>query len=335
MPKRKISTTATTPQNYPRIQDRDSEHFGCLDDSTLVQHRVRIPVAHVKAFIRLAIEDANKKSSRAILSILADETPDKVAKRYIREGKKLLDYFKKYCVDPAATAHQIQGKHYAVVAEDLFRRRTLQKERMNAGWRYQYLTLYCARETKRFDSVSDIGTREADFNAIVRFAGNPQEHLNLFVSVKNRRNTIGGQDFPKAVRALETTASSDKNRRGPYLCVFGIAMDRGTRYIRRDNEGRPHSVNTEVWLSDYFWPFFTNFSYEEIMTLVLEVLEELQESGELATQVEVPTELLEAFGKACRNAGLVDEEGRFDDARKVISFICSTQQSPVRERRAQ
>jgi hypothetical protein len=331
--KGKKTSAVTAAQPYPRILDRDSQYYGCLDDSTLVQHQIKIPVDEVKAFIRLAIEDANKKSSRVILSIPADESPEKIAQKYRREGKKLLEYFKKYCVDPAATAYQIQGKHYTIVGEDLFRRRTLQKERMNAGWRYQYLTLYCARETGRFDSVSDIGTKEADFNAIVGFLDNPQAHLNLFVSVKNRRNTVGGQDFPKAVRALEAMASSDKNRRGPYLCVFGIAMDRGTRHIRRDREGREYSANTEVWLSDYFWPFFTNYSYEEIMTLVLEVLEELHELGDLATQVEVPTELLEAFGAACLNAGLLDETGCFNDARKIVSFICSSQQPVLREKK--
>jgi hypothetical protein len=232
--------------------------------------------------------------------------------------------FKQYCVDPAATAHEIRGKHYTQVAEDLFRRRTLQKERMNSGWRYQYLTIYCARETRRFESVSDIGTKEADFNATVSFTQKPLEHLNLFVSVKNRRNTVGGQDFPKAVRALEGIASSDKNMRGPYLCIFGIAMDRGIRHIRRDRDGREHSVNTEVWLSDYFWPFFTNYSYEEIMTLVLEVLEELHGTGVLATQLEVPPEVSKAFGNACHAIGLLDNEGRFDDPRAVVRFICSS-----------
>ncbi len=328
MPKK---ATKTTWQAYPRILDEESQYFNCLDDATLVQHQLKVSVDDVKKFIKIAIDDANKKSSRAILSIKADESSDIVAKKYKVAGKKLLEYFRKYCVDPAATAHQIQGKHYNEVGEDLFRRKTLQKERMNAGWRYQYLTIYCSRATKRFDSVSDIGNKEADFNAVVKFVENTNEHLNLFVSVKNRRNTIGGQDFPKAVKALESVASKDKNTRGPYLCVFGIAMDRGTRYIRRDNEGREHSLNTEIWLSDYFWPFFTNFSYEEIMTLVLEVLQELHSSNELATQVEAPKEVLQAFGEACKSAGLVDETGHFNDARRAVSFICSP--LPVNEKK--
>jgi len=320
MPRKQKNDTRANWQNYPRIKDEDSQYFNCLDDSTLVQHPLKISVEQVKAFIKTAIEDANAKSSRAVLSIKPDETPEKVMQKYKKAGKGLLNYFRKYCVDPAATAHQIQGKHYTFVGRDLFRRSTLHKERMNAGWRYQYLTIHCARGTKRFDSVSDIGLKEADFNAIIPFADNPKEHLNLFVSVKNRGNTIGGQDFPKAVEKLEKVASSDKNMRGDYLCVFGIAMEKGTRSIRRDNQGREYSLNTEVWLSDYFWPFFTNYSYEEMMTLVLEVLEELHESGD---QAEVPSEVLEAFGAACRSAGLIDQNGNFNDARKVVSFICN------------
>lgn len=313
----------TAPQPYPRIQDHKRADFGCLDDSKITPHVIKIPVETARQLIRLAIIDANKKSSRLLLDIPLDASPEQAARVYAREGKKLLTYFKQYAVDPAATAYQVQGKHYTEVGRDLFHRRTLQKERMNAGWRYQYLTLYCAIETGRFRSISDLGSQEGDFSAVIDFVNYSEHHLNLFVSVKNRRNTIGGQDFPKAARALETIAANDKNRRGPYLCVFGIAMDRGQRQIRRDSQGREHSINTEVWLSDYFWPFFTNYTYEEIMTLVLDVLEEQHQTGELATQVDVPVEVLNAFGTACLKAGLIDEAGVFTSARKVITYICS------------
>jgi hypothetical protein len=130
--------------------------------------------------------------------------------------------------------------------------------------------------------------------------------------------------FPKAVRALESMAMSDKNIRGPYLCVFGIAMDSGMRQIRGDKHGNVYSPNTEVWLSDYFWPSFTNFKYEDIMRLVLDVLEESHQSGDLATQVEVPKALLESFDNAYKQAQLVDDNGIFNDARKIVSFICSS-----------
>ncbi|MDX1994753.1 MAG: hypothetical protein SF029_20385, partial [bacterium] len=243
---------------------------------------------------------------------------------YEREGKKLFRYFKDYSPDPPATAHQIKGKTYLEVGQDLFVRRTLQKERMNAGWRYQYLTIYCARETKRFESISDLGLAEADFSAKIERTDKPGEYVNLYVSVKNRKNTIGGQDFPKAVQALENIASTDKNRIGPYCCIFGITIDRGTRQIRSNKQGKPHSQNTEVWLSDFFWPFFTNCTYEEIMLAVHDALESQREDDPLPTEVSAPRQLLEAFGKSCLTVGLINELGVFDDSYKLVRFFCGS-----------
>ncbi len=135
---------------------------------------------------------------------------------------------------------------------------------------------------------------------------------------------MGGADWPKAIQALEAVAKTDKNRTGPYCCVFGIAMDRGSRYIKRAQKTKiAHSVNTEVWLSDYFWPFFANASYEEIMTLVLGVLISSYEAESLPTQIEVPEALLDSFRDACAGAGLLDEQGHFNDPYKLVGFFCN------------
>jgi len=100
-------------------------------------------------------------------------------------------------------------------------------------------------------------------------------------------------------------------------------MDRGTRYIKREQKTKkPHSVNTEVWLSDFFWPFFANYKYEEIMTTVLDVLIEAYSPDKLPTQMEIPDDLLESFGKCCRQAGLIDEAGNFNDPYKLVQFFC-------------
>jgi hypothetical protein len=102
-------------------------------------------------------------------------------------------------------------------------------------------------------------------------------------------------------------------------------MDRGFRRILREQKTKnPHSVNTEVWLSDFFWPFFANYSYEEIMNAVLDVLIESQAEEELPTQVEIPDVLLDAFGEACIEAKLVDELGKFNDPHKLVQFFCQT-----------
>ena len=130
-------------------------------------------------------------------------------------------------------------------------------------------------------------------------------------------------DWPKAIQALENLAQNDKNRKGPYCCVFGIAMDRGARYIKREQKTkRAHSVNTEVWLSDFFWPFFSNYSYEEIMTAVLDVLIETDQPTKFAVQIEVPQKLLDAFGNACRQEGLLGKDGKFNDPYRLVKFFC-------------
>lgn len=316
-------TTKVIAQDYPRVQDENSPYHGCLDDATLVPHKPKVSVAILKKLIRAAIDNANNKSSRTILSLPDGATQQELDAIYVKEGKQLFKYFRKYCGDPASTAHQIHGKHYSEVGREQFHNRTLQKERMNSGWRYQFLAVDCARQSKRFESVSDIGTAEADFNAIIKFVDTKKKPLVLYVSVKNRSNTMGGQDWPKAIHALENFAINDKNRTGPYCCVFGIAMERGFRIIKRARgNNQPHSVNTEIWLSDFFWPFFANYSYEEIMAIVLDVLMESYEPNVLPNQIEVPDKLLMSFGSFCRQAGLLGDDGRFHDPRKLVSFFC-------------
>jgi hypothetical protein len=321
----------TIPQSYPRIEDENRPDYGCLDDSTLIPHKKKISIKELKPLILSAIQSASRKSGREILSIPSNASEEEIQKIYRKQGNELFKYFRKYCGDPAATAHQVYKKHYRDVCTELFRNRTLQKERMNSGWRYQYLALDCAVHSGRFRSVSDIGAAEADFNAIIEFLDKAIKPLNLYVSIKNRSDTLGGQDWPKAIQALEKVARTDKNRMGAYCCVFGIAMDRGFRRILREQKSKnPHSVNTEVWLSDFFWPFFANYSYEEIMNAVLDVLIESQAEEELPTQLEIPDVLLDAFGEACIEAGLVDELGRFNDPHKLVQFFC---QLPAKQSR--
>lgn len=199
----------TVPQNYPRIQDENSPYYGCLDDSALAPHQGKVPAEQLKSLIRRAIVSANRKSSREILSIPADATPEQVAAMYERKGRELFRYFKKYVGDPAATAHQIYGKHYRSVGIEQFRNRTLQKERMNSV----------------------------------------------------------------------------------------------------------------VLSSDQFRPFFANYTYEEAMTLILEVLISSVEPDELPGELTIPDQVLDAFGNACFDAGLVDEAGRFNNPYRLLEWF--------------
>jgi hypothetical protein len=316
-------TAQTIAQDYPRIQDENSPYHGCLDDSALAPHKRKITASEMERLIISAIANANAKSSREILSISVGASEAELEQIYTHEGKELFDYFRKYCGDPASTAYQVNGQHYRDVGREQFRNRTLQKERMNSRRRYQYLATGCAQESKRFRSVSDIGAAEGDFNAVIEFQEKARKALSLYVSMKNRSNTMGGQDWPKAILALENLAKNDRNKTGPYCCVFGMAMDRGVRYIKREQKTKKaHSVNTEVWLSDFFWPFFANASYEEIMTAVLDVLIKSRSSNNLLGQMDIPAKLLDSFGEQCRQAGLIDDEGHFSDPHRLVRFFC-------------
>ncbi len=312
------------PQNYPRINDENDREDGCLDITQLVEHTHTIPLDELKYAILSSIAKANAKSRRESIFVPEQATADGISAIYEQVGRDLFKYFKQYCGDPAFTAHQLNGKHYRDVAIEQFFLRHVQKGRMNSGWRYQFLLLDCAIRSGRFKSVSDLGMTEADFNAVIAYKEPARTPLSLYVSVKNRKNTLGGQDWPKAIQALETIALSDRNRTGAYCCVFAITMDRGQRYIKTNQRsGQPHSFNTEVWLSDFLWPFFANYSYEEIMLIVLDVLLESQGTEMLSTQIEVPEEIWESFGRACFDTGLLDSEGFFYGPRKIVAFFCS------------
>lgn len=307
---------AQAVQIYPRQEGSD-----LLDDRTLVPHTQKIDVQVLNEIITAAIETANKKSSRAILHLPDDATEEKVQETYKKEGWELFKYFLKYCGDPAATAYQCLNKSCLDIAVEQFRNRTLQKERMNSAWRYQFIAKDAASASGRFDSVSDIGLAEADFNVVIKYKES-QKKLAIYVSVKNRSNTMGGQDWPKAIVALEKEAKLDNNRDGDYICVFGISMERGQRTIRRNQKTQsPYSLNTELWFSDFFWPFFSNYTYEEIAKIVLDVLLSTHHQSELYID-NIPQELLDSFQDCCKEFHLIDEKGYFNDAHKLVEVFC-------------
>jgi hypothetical protein len=311
----------TIIQMYPREKDLNGLPSNLLDIDALLPHVDKIPIEKLNEFIIKAIEFANDKSKRTIIS--DNPTTEHIGDIYEKEGRKLFKYFKKSFTNPASSAYQIHNNHYKEIAEIQFHNRSLQMERMNAGWFYQYLAYLCASCSNRFKNVSQLGLEEADFNVVIEFIDqnlNPKP-LNLYVSIKNRANTMGGQDWPKAIRALEEVAKNDKNRIGDYCCVFGLVMDNtGKRNVKARNKTKDaYSNNTEIWPSNFFWPFFSNFTYPEIIKCVLDVLKSEKETFFL----EVPKQLIEAFGESCRTAGLIDADGKFNDPYKLVDFFCN------------
>jgi hypothetical protein len=303
-----------TAQNYPRIDEQGNKFNGYLDDSKLTQHSDKIAIDQVRFIIREAIQNAGRKAGRAILDIPADATDSEINEALLFHGSELFKYFVRYCGDPAATAVDCIGRSYAEVAREQFHNRTLQKERMNSGWRYQFIAKDMAIASKRFETISDIGASEADFNATIKTTStDTTQTISIYVSVKNRTNTMGGQDWPKAIRALEDVAHNDRNRIGAYLCVFGIAMEHGLRNIKEERKtNSPYSTNTEIWLSDYFWPFFTNYSYLDIIKEVVHTLSEVAGSQRINSNSNpIPDHLIETFGELCTQFKLLDDNGRF------------------------
>ena len=101
-------------------------------------------------------------------------------------------------------------------------------------------------------------------------------------------------------------------------------MEKGSRRIKTGNKNdQPYSMNTEIWFSDFFWPFFSNYSYEEIMSLTLDVLINNFSTNDLSSQIDIPEKLLDSFGNECRKAGLINEAGIFDNPYKLVHFFCS------------
>ena len=131
------------PQDYPRTEE------GLLDESRLAPHTRKIPFDELKAIIRDAIASAARKSRREILEVPDGISDEERTKLYRKKGRELFAYFRKYYGDPASTAFDCLGRHYREIATDQFRNQTLQKQRMNSGWRYQYIAKDCALRAHR------------------------------------------------------------------------------------------------------------------------------------------------------------------------------------------
>lgn len=225
---RRTGTAGANIQTYPRIQD-DNRQTDLLDDAALQPHTQRMSLDALKGLVRQAIVNANQKSSRAILNIPDGASQAEIEKTYRREGANLLKYFRKYCGDPAATAHQVYRKTYREVGVEQFRNRTLQKERMNSVWRYRFLVAASV-------NASDIETMDMD---------------------------------------------------------------------------------------DALQSLYAAFGRENVNRALIDVIMEAGEADPLGYLPDPPSSLIEAFGEACRQSGLIDEDGRFHDPHRLVEFFCN------------
>jgi hypothetical protein len=308
-----MANKAGKVQSYPRNSD------GHLDDARLQPHIHRPTRKEMQAIIIDATRRASMKSSREIFKIPDGVPESELSDIYRKAGRELFNYFKKTYADPASTARYYQNKHYFTIGRELFKNKALHDERMNAGWRYQYIAKGAALCTRRFKTVSDIGGSSTDFTATIGIQGTDTD-LSIYASVKNRSRTISGSNWPKAIQDLEETAKKDINRTGPYICVFCLTMERGNRVIKVAKETRiPYSVNAEVWPSDFFWPFFTGYPYEDVVKTVMTVLPDVEEQDSMG--VDIPEELLKSFGEYCKSKELIDDNGYFNNPERLVEFF--------------
>ena len=87
---------AAVAQDYPRISEGE-KFAGLLDERKLTPHAYKIPQSKLRQIIADAVKKANRKASRTILNIPEKSTDAEMRKIFLKEGRKLLDYFRQYC----------------------------------------------------------------------------------------------------------------------------------------------------------------------------------------------------------------------------------------------
>lgn len=233
---------------------------------------------------------------------------------------ELFKYFVKYCNDPASTSHQCNGRHYSDVAKEQFYTLSTEYACANSMLRYQAIVEIEALKSGRFRSIKKITNSDGCFSAIIDYMRR-EGSLYIYVSINSRFDLMDEEYWNELNSQLESFAIADPNRSGDYLCVIGMANENGDRCkLQTNSKSRLQSHSTEIWLSDFFWPFFTNFSYKEISLSVLSALIETQIPD--THEIVIPNDLIEVFGKCCRNEHLIDEIGKFNDSIKLARLMC-------------
>jgi hypothetical protein len=291
-------------QRYPR----DPNDF--LDPTTAKKITKKFSQAELDAVVRKCIVKANAKSGTQALVLPRNASTEQIKVAERKAAAELFKKFQKYCVDPARADADFAGKHVDAIATTLDQNQLGSRSRMNAGWRYQFLALELASKLpERFAQVSG-GGKHSDISATLLLKNG--DEVRLYISVKNRSDTISGSKWPAAIESLEQEAIRDINRtEGSYLCVFGAAMEKGQR------KRMSPSVNTEFWKSDFFWEFLTGLSYEETMEAVARILE--LDKGQSAEGL-IPAGVLTEFQALCIQKGLVGANGTFLP-KKLLKFF--------------
>lgn len=193
----------------------------------------------------------------------------------------------------------------------------MQRQRMTIGLYYQYLMVELIKVAKQSGKTNIInvfdGTQEGDVVADIQ-TPKFDNNLRIYMSVKKSEDTVGGQDFPGVVRRLENVAKSEKNLTSPYICVIAIATPtRGKfcsyhegRRIKCNREGQPYSLDCEVWMPGFIYPYLTGLRpiaiYKESIKIAKQyipfyTLKVRKEAGELLKQKFIDMGICDLEGK--------------------------------------
>lgn len=296
-------------QSYPRVKIPLHKDEGLLDIECLKPLDAKIDPEIMPGLIKKAIEYAAQKTKKEAVDIPDGADAETIKSLYAKAGKSLFDYFRR--PDPVYMASSLVGRHYSEVAEEFFYKRNTHLTSMNAGWRYQYLLVECAHKSGRFKSVSDLSTGDSDVNVIAETADG-QDTVAIYITMKNRSDTISGGSGKAYLKGFEKSARDDKNRTAPYCCVIAYGMQTMQRRGRKKDFG-----NFEVWPSNFLWPFVSGYSYGEIVKMIIKSSPDADELPSL------PDEIIEAFKQQCLKNKLINDEGVFPDQDAIINFFTS------------
>ncbi len=191
----------------------------------------------------------------------------------------------------------------------------MQRQRMNMGVFYQYLTVELMRKSLKgkkcnIEAVWD-GAREGDVVAEIKTPGF-KPGVRIYTSVKKSSDTVGGQDVPGVIRRLEGLAKAEKAT--PPGGVIRSYED--SRSVRCNNEGYPFSDNCESWEPGFIFPFICGRPPVDIYKFAITRVGNFFPFYTIEHKKECALLLKEEFVKM----GLVDTHGKLDQT-KFVKFI--------------
>ena len=293
-------------QSYPRISSAASKfEAGYIDTSQLCDIKNKISQNEFLNLINISIDKARNKVDEKIINIPEGISKLEEKKIYDKAAKDLINYIKK--TDPANAVSQLLNKNLVDVAQEFQVKKDAKTYEMFSGWRNQFLLFECAKKIGRFETVGDVDT---SFDIVATIKSLSGEVITLYISLKNRKDTMSGSSVRGVLSKLEDNAKNDKNRDGLYCIIIGCAIDT-TRY----RSGSSYSQNLEFWPAKLLWEFFSGFTFPHVMNSI-------SQQQNSRKQNKLADELKLSLIKECKKLELINEQNIFHDRKRIIEIFC-------------